>query len=129
MLLPKLVGSGFLVIAAASACAGRGTSTPGAGADVCAASAAEANAQLQPIVAANLACDKDADCFVVSLSATCLDACSAAVNGQGRGELDRAVVLIEARECKMFKQAGCKLTIPPCAPPRTPTCQSGRCQL
>lgn len=129
MLLSKLLCSGLLLIVAASACSSGGASSPEGGSDVCATSAAEANAQFQPIVAANLTCQKDADCFIVSLSATCLDACSATVNEQGRGALDRALVLIEARECKKFKQAGCKLTIPPCAPPRPATCQSGRCQL
>lgn len=94
----------------------------------CDASTDAARTRVTKVVEENLACSADADCVRVEVRASCFDACSASVNLTGKGAVDRASTLVEAAECKKFNEEGCKLTIPPCAPPQPAHCVGGKCQ-
>lgn len=94
----------------------------------CGASTDMARARVTKVAAENVTCSADADCVRVEVRASCFDACSAAVNLAGKGAVDRASTLVEAAECKTWNEAGCKLTIPPCAPPQPVHCVEGSCR-
>lgn len=94
----------------------------------CNASTEAARTRVVNVVEENLTCTADTDCVRVEVRASCFDACSSSVNLTGKGAVDRASTLVEAAECKKFNEAGCKLTIPPCAPPQPVRCVSGKCQ-
>jgi hypothetical protein len=94
----------------------------------CNASTEAAKARVTKVVQENLACSADTDCVRVEVRASCFDACSTSVNLVGKGAVDRASTLVEAAECKKWNEAGCKLTVPPCAPPQPVRCVGGKCQ-
>jgi hypothetical protein len=94
----------------------------------CSASTEIAKARVTKIVQDNIKCSADTDCVRVGVHASCFDACSAAVNLTGKGAVDRASTLVEAAECKTWNEAGCQLTVPPCAPPQPVACVEGTCR-
>lgn len=94
----------------------------------CNASAAAARERVVKVASENVTCRADADCVAVGVRASCFDACTAVVNEAGRGAVDRASTLVEAAECKAFHHAGCRLVVPPCAPPQPAACVSGTCR-
>src|SRR5689334_12402219 len=88
----------------------------------CDAFTEQAVGQVVAVIDANRACVADADCVTIGVSSTCFDICSQAVNTAGVAKVDMAVTEVEAGACKGFKDDGCKLIIPPCAPPESPVC-------
>jgi hypothetical protein len=73
-------------------------------------------------------CDKDADCIEVGLSAKCFDSCSRLINASGAAEVVAAQDRVNNAQCQQAGAKACKVVIPPCAPPRTPTCKAGTCR-
>lgn len=96
--------------------------------DTCTTASNAARERVGKVVEENLACSADADCVSVPFGATCFDSCTRAVNQTGKGAVDRAATLVEASECKQFHDAGCKVVVPPCAPPTEAKCVQGKCQ-
>lgn len=100
----------------------------GAGADAsCASLAAAARDEVGAAISAHAACATDADCVETSLGASCFDSCSRAVASGGAAEVDAARARADASSCRSFRERGCKLVTPPCAPPAAPRCVSGAC--
>jgi hypothetical protein len=116
---------GFGLGLALGGCTGRGGATPGD--DVCEVSANEARARVRTVIDANATCSTDAECVTVPNAASCFDACFTATNTVGKGAVDRATTVVEASECKIFNESGCKLITPPCVPPSQPRCEGGKC--
>ncbi len=95
---------------------------------VCERESLAAKQRVTQAASADQPCELDADCVSVPIVASCFDACWASLNKPGRAAVDRAATIVEASECKVWKEAGCTLTAPPCAPPAAPRCDRGRCQ-
>lgn len=84
--------------------------------------------RVQAVVDANGACSTDADCVSMAIGTSCFDVCTRTVAAAGRAAVEQALATEDERSCPSFAAAGCKLVVPPCAPPRAPTCHAGRCE-
>lgn len=122
-----LACAGVLSLVALFAACGAGEPAAPSAA-VCERTSGAARARVEKAVTENQTCQSDADCVVTPVNATCFDACTTAVNVTGRGAVDRASTLVEASECKAWKDTGCTLVRPPCAPPAAPVCRQGVCE-
>ena len=93
----------------------------------CSAQAKPASDKVRAVIDANLACKVDDDCMTLAVSSSCFDQCTSAIAKSGRAAVDKALADVSANECKAFADAGCKVVIPPCAPPSPPVCRDGKC--
>ena len=95
----------------------------------CAAIAARAAGRVQGIAAAQRACIADADCVIVAQGASCFDHCTTSIASAGKPAVDAMVADVDAHECRDFAAQGCRVEVPPCAPPPpAATCRAGRCE-
>jgi hypothetical protein len=121
------------VLPAAGACAsssvpGEPTVMPPSGAS-CSAIAARAAQRVQAIAAAQRGCSTDADCVIVGQGASCFDHCTTSIARAGQPAVDAMVADVGAHECREFAAQGCRVEVPPCAPPpAAATCRAGQCQ-
>lgn len=76
---------------------------------------------------AHRACTQASDCASVNLSASCFDSCGRAIRTDGETAFKAAQDKVDKAQCAQFASKGCKLTIPPCAPPSALTCAGGMC--
>ena len=90
--------------------------------------AKSAQADLQTAITKGASCIVDADCISVSFAADCFDSCSRAAAAAGKAAIDTERDNLNQSTCQSFVSQGCKLTVPPCAPPSTPRCAQGVCQ-
>lgn len=97
-------------------------------ANACADSVKAASAVVLDAVEKNRACQTDEDCVSVAVGASCFDACSRSVSKTGVDAVKAASSSAATGPCKGFKQAGCTVTVPPCAPPSPPRCVASLCQ-
>ena len=93
----------------------------------CSAHAKPASDKVRAAVEANLACNTDDDCMSLGISTACFDQCTSAIAKSGRAAVEKALSEVSTNECKAFTDAGCKVIIPPCAPPSPPACREGKC--
>lgn len=93
----------------------------------CSAQAKPASDKVRAVIDANLACKVDDDCMTLAISSSCFDQCSTTVAKSGQAAVEKALSDVSANECKAFTDAGCKVIIPPCAPPAPPACREGKC--
>ena len=101
----------------------------GGGGDSCQAHQRAATSIVLAAIEKARACTKDADCLVVSVGASCFDACTGAIGAGGKAAYDRAVEEANAKECAAFFKDGCKLPMPPpCAPQPPVACLAGSCK-
>lgn len=94
----------------------------------CAPAAESARTRVHAIADENRACTVDADCVRVPALASCFSACTEAVNLVGKGAVERANILVEAHECRIFRDADCALAEVACPPVAPATCRAGRCE-
>jgi hypothetical protein len=120
--------SALWLVLSTAAC-GSGDAPPNAGTPSdCEGASAAARDRVVAVASANVSCSADADCTRMDVRASCFDSCSWPVNLTGKGAVDRANTIVEAAECKAFNHAGCRLTVPPCAPPTPVACVTGVCR-
>jgi hypothetical protein len=100
---------------------------PAAG-EACGAPARQAADRVSAVTSAQRACSADADCIVVPQGASCFDHCTTVIARSGRAALDAVVADVGAHECREFLALGCRIEVPPCAPPGQPSCKAGLCQ-
>jgi hypothetical protein len=136
--LSLLVVASFLACAAdppqksASPSAGSSSASPSSSAPEatvdCNAVAAKAGARVLEVLSANEACTTDADCTTVGFASQCFDSCSRGIAQKGAAAFSAIVADVNAHECKDFAAHGCKLTVPPCLPPKPVACRKGICE-
>jgi hypothetical protein len=123
----------LVVFVATAACSGTsvGTAADGgssdAGGNACSALASSASQEVSAVLEAHRACTQASDCMIVSLSASCFDACTRAARVDATEALNAVGAKVNAAQCMDFTKASCRVTIPPCEPPRLPTCVAGSC--
>jgi hypothetical protein len=131
--LATTLACSVLVALGASACGGTTTSpsSPGeAGATnerTCEALASSARDEVASTIEARRACSTSADCVEVSLAAACFDSCSRHVRAGAEAEIGAAKAKVNGAQCMQFTTQGCRLVVPPCAPPTPPSCDNGLC--
>ena len=96
--------------------------------DQCMAPVKAAQEHLGKVIEENRSCESDTDCVTIGFGASCFDSCARAVNQVGKGAYDRELTLVEASDCKLFHDDGCKTISPPCSPPNPPKCVQKLCQ-
>jgi hypothetical protein len=128
-----LLRAAFALVAVLPACAS--SSVPGETpataqpAGACSAIAAKAAQRVQTIAAAQRACSTDADCVLVGQGASCFDHCTTSIARAGQPAVDAMVADVDAHECRDFAAQGCRVEVPPCAPPpAAATCRAGQCE-
>lgn len=123
-------------VAIATACGGSTSSTSGSAApsdggaatgSSCADLGSAAQKDVAAIVEAHRSCTQATDCMNVELSASCFDSCTRAIRKDAAADLKAAQDKADQTQCAQFTSQGCKVTVPPCAPPLPPTCVSGMC--
>lgn len=121
----------LLVSAAAIAACASTSQTPveTTSAPACNDLAASARKEVADAIASGATCSTDADCIETSLGASCFDSCARTVSTSGLAAVNAAKSKVDAAQCKQFLDQGCKVLIPPCAPPRPMKCVSGACQM
>jgi len=75
----------------------------------------------------NLSCQTDDDCRIVWRVTECSDNCSTLTTRAIEEKIKAAIEEANATVCAGFRAAGCKLIVPPCAPPLPPVCAMGVC--
>ena len=103
------------------------TATTSSSSTSCDALAGSARDEVAAAIASHAACTSDADCVETSLGASCFDSCSRGVAANGLADVAAAKSRVNAAACAEFTARGCKVTVPPCAPPRAPRCVAGAC--
>jgi hypothetical protein len=134
------MGKSRLVVAAVvllMACGGTTSSTSGTVAPTDGGSASTATScndlasaaqkDVAAVIEAHLSCTQASDCKSVALSASCFDSCTRAIRADGETALKAAQDRANQAQCAQFTSQGCKVTIPPCAPPSAVTCTNGKC--
>ena len=116
----------WVVILVAVAC-GSSPEAKSSGVTECSAHAKPASDKVRAVIDANLGCTVDDDCMTIAVSSACFDQCSSTVAKSGRAAVEKALADVSTNECKAFADAGCKVIIPPCAPPSAPVCRAGKC--
>jgi hypothetical protein len=117
----------FGVSSLAGAACGASPEAKSSSATECSAQAKPASDKVRAVIEANLACTADGDCMDIAVSSACFDQCSIAIAKSGQAAVEKALSDVSANECKAFTDAGCKVIIPPCAPPSPPACREGKC--
>ncbi len=127
--IPRLLslGTPLLLVAACATAAPPPVETTSA--TSCSELAAAARAEVASAIESHASCKTDADCVETSLSASCFDSCARVVASTGTGEVADAKARVDGAQCKKFAEQGCKVLIPPCAPPRAPRCNAGACTM
>jgi hypothetical protein len=87
----------------------------------------QASAEVGKALDAARACAKDDDCTATGFGASCFDSCTRAVAKDHVAEVEAASKKASAGACRGFAGQGCKMTVPPCAPPQTSRCTAGLC--
>jgi hypothetical protein len=127
----KVIAVLSLAAAGAVACATSSvpaSSSASEGAPTCASTAREGSNRVHAAIAAHVACAADADCVVIPQGARCFDQCTTVVAKGGVSAIEAVVADVDARECADFAARGCRVEVPPCAPPPTTvSCRSGVC--
>jgi hypothetical protein len=72
-------------------------------------------------------CQTNDDCRVVWRTTDCSDNCAALTTRSIEEKIRAAIADANSTFCRGFRAAGCKMIVPPCAPPRPWTCVSGFC--
>ncbi len=90
--------------------------------------AASARKDVDSAIQSHTACATDADCVEDALSASCFDSCARGVATRGVADVKAARARVNDAQCKEFLARGCKVLIPPCAPPGPPRCVAGACK-
>lgn len=132
------VRSGFAAaLALAWGCAGATTGTSGAtssdgGSAVgsstsCSGLANAARQEVDAVIESHRSCTQASDCVSVGLSASCFDSCSRSARADSEAARKAAKDKVDKAQCAQFVAQGCKLIIPPCAPPREVACVNGAC--
>jgi hypothetical protein len=75
----------------------------------------------------DLSCQTDDDCRIVWRATQCSDNCSTLTTRTIEEKIKAAIAEANATVCVEFRAAGCKLILPPCAPPSPPVCAMGMC--
>jgi hypothetical protein len=75
----------------------------------------------------DLSCQTDDDCRTVWRITDCSDNCSTLTTRTIEEKIKAAIEEANATVCAGFRDAGCRLIIPPCAPPFPPVCAMGMC--
>jgi hypothetical protein len=127
--MKRLLAVLLLVVPAAAACA---ASPPPAAATSsapasCASLAKAAAARVRSVVEAHLACTSDADCVTIGQGASCADQCTTSMAREGDAAHQAIEADVDARECKQFREQGCRVESPPCMAPPAPACREGKC--
>jgi hypothetical protein len=105
-----------------------GSSGAGAGSgSSCSELADSARQEVDAVLQAHRACVSASDCVGVALSASCFDSCGRAMRKDGEAALQASKAKVDEAQCAQFASKGCKLIIPPCAPPSALACVSGMC--
>jgi hypothetical protein len=131
--MSKLLATALALVAILPACAsasvpGEPLAAPRSPA-ACASIAAKAAERVQGIASAQRACSTDADCVLVAQGASCFDHCTTSMALGGKAALDAMVADVDAHECREFAAQGCRVEVPPCAPPpAAAACRAGQCQ-
>jgi hypothetical protein len=73
-----------------------------------------------------MTCAQDSDCVVIGNTTSCYDACTAIVSVTEKPNVEAAQKEASEKDCAPYTAAGCKVTPPPCAPPRPATCDPQR---
>ncbi len=129
---PHLAALVVSAVSCALALAACGPASPPAAApagSTCAERTRSARSEVLAVLGANLACASDADCVAVGVGSACFDACSHAGNAKGASAVRDAAAKVDSTICATFKQDGCRFDVPPCAPPRAPRCNQGKCEM
>ena len=93
----------------------------------CAQQAKPASDKVNAAIEANQTCSADADCMTIAVHSTCFDACTTPIAKSGQAAVEQAISSVSQDECQAFAAVGCKVIIPPCAPPMAPVCREGKC--
>lgn len=93
----------------------------------CGQQATPARDKVNAAVEAHRTCSVDADCMTIEVRTTCFDACTTSIAKSGQAAVEQAMSSASQDECQAFAAAGCKMIIPPCAPPSPPVCREGKC--
>ena len=117
--------SAFAVTACASASNNAPVETTSA--PSCEDLATAARKEVSSAIESHAACTQDSDCALDALSAACFDSCSRVVASSGVADVKAARARVNDAQCKEFLARGCKVLVPPCAPPRQPRCNAGAC--
>jgi hypothetical protein len=131
--LAKTLAHSIILGIVASACGGTTTSPSSpteagtSSSTTCEALAASAREEVAGAIETHRACTTSADCVEVSLAAACFDSCSRHVSAGAHVEIDAAKAKVNGAQCAQFTTQGCKLVVPPCAPPTPPSCDGGLC--
>jgi hypothetical protein len=118
-----------LLLAVVPACASSPPPVETTAASTCSDLADAARKEVAAAISSNASCKTDADCVETSLGASCFDSCARVVSSSGTTAVDAARAKVNAAQCKQFVEQGCKVIIPPCAPPGAPHCVSGACTI
>ncbi len=86
-----------------------------------------ARKEVSSAIVSHAACTQDSDCVEEALSASCFDSCARGVASSGLSDVKAARARVNDAQCKEFLARGCKVLVPPCAPPRPPRCHAGAC--
>ncbi|MDB4936858.1 MAG: hypothetical protein JWP87_3830 [Labilithrix sp.] len=116
-----------LVVACAGATNNTATDAGGSGGTSCNDIADSARKEVDAVIEAHRSCTQASDCKAVALSASCFDSCSRAMRADGEAEYTSARAKVDKTQCAQFTSQGCKLIVPPCAPPSPLTCTGGVC--
>ena len=133
MTIRGLLVAGGVVSAVCVACAGAtggaaaDGGSSGAAAQSCGELADSARQEVDAVLQAHRACTTASDCEGVGFSASCFDSCARALRKDGAAAFKAAQDKVDKAQCAQFAKQGCKLTIPPCAPPSAVACVSGVC--
>lgn len=117
----------FAVAVVATACGGTSSSSSGGSASSCNDLAASAAQEVDAVIEAHRACTQASDCVGVALSASCFDSCSRSMRADSASALAAAKEKVAKAQCEQFASKGCKVVIPPCAPPDPIACVNGTC--
>jgi hypothetical protein len=93
----------------------------------CSELAVAASQEVDGVLQAHRSCAQASDCVSVGFSAACFDSCSRAIRADGKPAFEAAQEKVSAAQCAQFAKQGCKVTIPPCAPPSAVACVAGAC--
>ena len=75
----------------------------------------------------DLSCQTDDDCRVVWRITDCSDNCSTLTTRSIEEKIKAAIDEANATACLGFRAAGCRLILPPCAPPQRWVCRGATC--
>ena len=100
-----------------------------AGAPSCDARREAARRQVQEVIDAHRQCATDADCAPIGFATRCFDSCTRAVNASGVQATQEVIQRVNETTCATYQQDACPFVIPPCAPPLSPVCKQGACEM